>query len=111
MSIYYIKKENPHYFEVMGFVAVEPWQNIHPLRNLKLNEKVVSSTVNMSEDKIKMKEANQDQCIRSLAGDKKKGIKPCTISEYCWKVNTVQGKSGYHLTHQLLFFMMGEGKG
>ena len=115
MSIYYLKKHNPHYFEVIGFVAIEPWTNIHSWRNLDLNKKdneLPQSVAKMDEDnKIKMKESDQDQCISSLAGDREKGVKPCTISEHCWKINTVQGKSKYFLTHQLLYFMMGEVKG
>jgi hypothetical protein len=111
MSVYYVKKESPHYFEIMGFTAVDAWNNIKPMRNLKLEKQITPTIKSKREDKIEMDEDKQDKCFKGLAGDTKKGLKPCTISKYCWQVNTAPRKSGYHLTHQLLYFLVGQVKG
>ena len=52
-------------------------------------------------------ETVSDQCMGELVGV---GVKPvkCSISTECIRVMTQQGRTGYHLTHQLLYGMVAE---
>ena len=48
-----------------------------------------------------------DQCMGELTGI---GVKPvkCAISSECIRVMTQRGRTGYHLTHQLIYGMLAE---
>jgi len=48
-----------------------------------------------------------DRCIGELTGT---GVKPmkCVISTECIRVMTQPGRTGYHLTHQLIYGMLAE---
>jgi len=48
-----------------------------------------------------------DRCLGELMGV---GVKPvkCSISSECIRIMTQLGRTGYHLTHQLLYGMLAE---
>lgn len=104
----YLKSFNEYYFNLMGFTVFEPWRNIRPLRKLSDDNFVYKPQKFTIED---MEEEKQDRCFNALAGDKKKGLAPCTVPDECWIANTKPGQTTYYLTHQLLYFLMGEVKG
>jgi len=48
-----------------------------------------------------------DRCMGELMGV---GVKPvkCSISAECIRIMTQHGRTGYHLTHQLMYGMLAE---
>ena len=47
-------------------------------------------------------------CMNELTGDKQANIKPCVISDKCLQVMTQKGRTGYGITHQVLWTMLAE---
>lgn len=106
----YLKQFDQNYFEMMGFTVLEPWTNIQPLK--KLNRHHSDNTVSISNHgEYEMDEEEQDKCFNALIGDAKKGKEPCSVSDFCWKTNTKPNQKSYRLTHQLLYFLIGQVKG
>ena len=52
-------------------------------------------------------EEKSDRCMAGLlgTGDAKQ---QCMVDDECWRLMSAPGKASYYLTHQLLFFVLGE---
>ena len=48
-----------------------------------------------------------DRCMGELMGVGSKPLK-CSISSECIRIMTQAGRTGYHLTHQILYGMLAE---
>ena len=60
---------------------------------------------------IRFAEEKSDDCIKLLFGISGKTSINCQITEECFHQATATKTKGYILTHQLLYFLVGENEG
>ena len=103
----YIKSTAKEYYDIVGFVLSQPWTIIKPRRDLNFELYVPVSTSRA----INEIGNPHQECLAALHGSARNGHKSCLITDKCWNAMTRKGEVGYTLTHQALFFMLGEIQG
>ncbi|XP_022798729.1 UPF0764 protein C16orf89-like [Stylophora pistillata] len=109
LALPYLQRTAPEYFEKFRKQVADPWLNFKPFTNKKLMKKEYNSEIRRTA--INFDESTSDQCMSGLTGTGSDGNQPCQISDKCWELISADGTQGYALTHQALFFQLGEVQG
>ena len=106
-TVPYIKSSANEYYQTIGYVISRPWREIKPFRDIDFN-----LYVPVSKHRAIHEIGNPHQeCLAALHGSARNGHEACRITDTCWSAMTRTGEAGYTLTHQALFFMLGEMQG
>ncbi|XP_068102929.1 UPF0764 protein C16orf89 homolog isoform X2 [Hyperolius riggenbachi] len=107
---YYTKQRDPKYFDELQdifrndqlWTFTSSWNQTRP--ELVYTELIPHSSEYFTEE-------FSDRCICFLLGSATEEKGPCFVSTRCREKMTQLGCSGYSLSHQLLYFIFGKGKG
>ncbi|XP_041353629.1 uncharacterized protein LOC121371652 [Gigantopelta aegis] len=109
-ALEFVKRDDEQYYDRFKFVVHDPWDIFKRHREIdphyKWNAKLYSANREGSLD-----ESTSDMCMSELTGDKQTNRKPCLISDKCLQVMTLKGRTGYGITHQVLWTMLAEKAG
>ena len=107
----FLRESSPEYFMKFKKQVSYPWSNFKPFTYKKLSKRQYKP--NNRRNVINFDENTSDQCMTELTGTESgsDGGQPCHISDKCWRLITAKGAQGYTLTHQALFFQLGETQG
>ncbi|XP_077129697.1 UPF0764 protein C16orf89 homolog [Ranitomeya variabilis] len=105
---YFTKLRDPTYFEefqdLLGdnfWILPTSWNQTTP--GLVYRESIPDTSLCLTEQ-------FSDECISSLLGSLIDDKEPCVVTSPCKKMMDQKGCSGYSLSHQLLFFIVGKMK-
>ena len=111
----FLQQSSPEYYQKFKKQVSYPWSNFKPFTNKKLSAKQHNSKPQKREGLINFNEETSDRCMTELTGTAKGSAfgQPCQISDECWDLMlpASEGTQGYTLTHQALFFQLGEIQG
>ncbi|CAJ0962169.1 unnamed protein product, partial [Ranitomeya imitator] len=103
---YFTKLRDPTYFEefqdLLGdhfWILPTSWNQTTP--GLVYRESIPDTSLCLTEQ-------FSDDCISSLLGSRKDDKEPCVVTAPCKKMMDQKGCTGYSLSHQLLFFIVGK---
>lgn len=105
----YLQRAAPEYFEKFRKQVADPWLNFKPFAGKELIKKEYNPEIKRTA--IDFDESTSDECMSGLTGTGSDGNQPCHISDKCWDLISAEGTHGYALTHQALFFQLGEIQG
>lgn len=107
----FLQRSSPQYFRKFRKQVSDPWLNFKPFTNKKLVKQQYKPQ--SRRNVINFDEGTSDQCMTELTGTApgSDGSQPCHISDKCWGLISAEGTEGYTLTHQALFFQLGELQG
>ncbi|KAK2567295.1 UPF0764 protein C16orf89-like protein [Acropora cervicornis] len=99
-----LRESSPQYYNLVGLAVSQPWRTVR--RHNTINPKLVTgfNEEQLSDDIL----WKYESCLARLLGSPVHGGKPCVITAECWGLMTRPGEIGYVLTHQALYFMLGE---
>ena len=106
-SLPVLQRSNQQYYNLVGFTVSKPWLVVKPYKRIDQNLSTVVDKRKLSDDILDMYEP----CLARLLGSPGYGDKPCDVSQECWELMVRPGEIGYVLTHQALYFMLGEQRG
>ena len=111
----FLQQSSPEYFQKFKKQVSYPWSNFKPFTNKKLSAKQHNIMPQKRRDHINFNEETSDRCMTELTGTVNGSAfdKPCKISDECWDLMlpVSEETQGYALTHQALFFQLGEIQG
>lgn len=107
----FLQESSPEYFMKFKKQVSYPWSNFKPFTNKKLAKR--QHKPENRRNVINFDEGTSDECMTGLTGTSSgsEGRQPCHISDKCWGLIATEGAQGYALTHQALFFQLGETQG
>lgn len=107
----FLKQSTPDYFKKFRKQVSNPWANFKPFTNKELLKR--NYNPHKRRNIISFDEETSDQCMSALTGTGSNShiTQPCQVSDKCWGVISAEGAEGYALTHQALFFLLGETQG
>lgn len=105
----FLQESSPEYFKKFKKQVSYPWSNFKPFTNKKLSKRQYHPE--NRRNVINFDESTSDQCMTELTGTGSEGAQPCHVSDKCWGMISAEGAQGYTLTHQALFFQLGETQG
>lgn len=107
----FLKQSTPDYFKKFRKQVSNPWANFKPFTNKELLKR--NYNPQKRRNIISFDEETSDQCMSALTGTGSNShiTQPCQVSDKCWGVISAEGAEGYALTHQALFFLLGETQG
>lgn len=99
-----VHTENMQAFQKFHKIISKPWQLFYPFQKLRrrnMRKPLTSFTFDgpMS-----------DHCIALLLKDEG-GQSSCNVTDMCWQFETQRNMDGYTATHQVLYFLFGQGEG
>ncbi|XP_035666948.1 UPF0764 protein C16orf89 homolog [Branchiostoma floridae] len=105
MAIPHLQNLDPEYFSNFKYIVARPWKMRHHYRKADLS--IAGRQNNRRRGGDQLTEEKSDRCMAGLlgTGDAKQ---QCTVDDECWRLMSAPGKASYYLTHQLLFFVLGE---
>ncbi|XP_078675575.1 UPF0764 protein C16orf89 homolog [Branchiostoma floridae x Branchiostoma belcheri] len=105
MAIPHLQDMDPEYFRQFKYIVARPWKMRHTYRKADLS--MAARQTNRRRGGDQLTEEKSDKCMTGLlgSGDVER---PCTVDDECWRLMSAPGKASYYLTHQLLFFVLGE---
>ncbi|XP_070576732.1 UPF0764 protein C16orf89 homolog isoform X2 [Ptychodera flava] len=109
MALPHVRDHNPEYFKHLMPLIREPWKVSRPHRKTDITS-VVQGNAKQAPDSqfdVVMDEETSDECMAQLMGTNNKNA-PCTITAECWFMMTKRKQNRYALTHQVLYFALGE---
>ena len=111
----FLQQSSPEYYEKFKKQVSYPWSNFKPFTNKKLSTEQYKNEPQKRRNLINFNEETSDRCMTELTGTAKGSAinQPCHISDECWDLMlpASEGAQGYALTHQALFFQLGEIQG
>ena len=111
----FLQQSSPEYYQEFKKQVAYPWSNFKPFTNKKLSAEQYNNEPQKRRNLINFNEETSDRCMTELTGTAKGSTfgQPCHISDECWDLMlpASEGVQGYALTHQALFFQLGEVQG
>lgn len=111
----FLQQSSPEYYQKFKKQVSYPWSNFKPFTNKKLFAEQYNNEPQKRRNLINFNEETSDQCMTELTGTANGSVsgQPCHISDECWDLMlpASEGAQGYALTHQALFFQLGEIQG
>ena len=111
----FLQQSSPEYYQKFKKQVSYPWSNFKPFTNKKLSTEQYNKEPQKRGNLINFDEETSDRCMTELTGTAKESAsgQPCRISDECWDLMLPAsvGTEGYALTHQALFFQLGEIQG
>ena len=110
----FLQQSSPEYFQKFKKQVAYPWSNFKPFTNKKLSAiQYNNNEPQKRRNLINFNEETSDRCMTELTGTAKAFGQPCHISDECWDLMlpVSEEAQGYALTHQALFFQLGETQG
>ncbi|XP_048188368.1 UPF0764 protein C16orf89 homolog [Perognathus longimembris pacificus] len=106
-AIVYLKQSDPTYLREFQ-PSIQPgfWKLPHAWT--RTNASLVYTWLDPHDS---FSEDSSDLCLVQLLGTGSDQSKPCVLSDFCRALMTKAGRSGYSLSHQLLFFLWARMKG
>ena len=106
----FLQQSSPEYFKKFRKQVSAPWPYFKPFQKLQKRQNIERSK--SKKDNINFDEDTSDYCLSELTGTAAdSNSRPCQISDSCWNLIVAEGTEGYTLTHQALFFIVGEIQG
>ena len=102
-----LRESSPQYYNLVGLAVSQPWRTVRRHNTINPNLVTGFNEEQLSDDILRKYES----CLARLLGSPVHGGKPCVITAECWGLMTRPGEIGYVLTHQALYFMLGEQRG
>lgn len=109
----FLQESSPEYFNKFKKQVSYPWSNFKPFVNKKLSDVQYYKPLKRK-NLINFNEETSDRCMTELTGTAPGSAfgQPCRVSDECWDLmSPSEGTEGYALTHQALFFQLGEIQG
>ena len=110
-SLPFLMKSEPEYFKKFKKEVSNPWINFKPFTNKKLQKRHYGPQERRNV--ISFDETQSDKCMVEITGTgtSVNAGQPCQVSDECWRLISSEGATGYTLTHQALFLLLGEIQG
>ena len=102
-----LRESSPQYYNLVGHAVSQPWRTVRRHNSINPNLVTGFNQGQLSDDIL----WKYESCLARLLGSPVHGGKPCVITAECWGLMTRPGETGYVLTHQALYFMLGEQRG
>lgn len=102
-----LRESSPQYYNLVGLAVSQPWRTVRRHNTINPNLVTGFNEEQLSDDIL----WKYESCLARLLGSPVHGGKPCVITAECWGLMTRPGEIGYVLTHQALYFMLGEQRG
>ncbi|CAG5127937.1 unnamed protein product [Candidula unifasciata] len=99
-----VRSDDSQYFSQFSSMVLHPWTFMKPHRKLEasLRWEIPQYKAKM---KVKLTEEMSDRCMTELL---QSGAQGCDISADCIQIMTTRGLTGYGITHQILWSIVGE---
>ena len=102
-----LQDSSPWYYNLVGYAVSQPWHTVRRHNTINPNLVTRFRMGQLSNDILQRYES----CLARLLGSPLYGGKPCDVTSECWNLMIRPGEVGYMLTHQALYFMLGEQRG
>ncbi|XP_068729194.1 UPF0764 protein C16orf89 homolog isoform X2 [Montipora capricornis] len=102
-----LQDSSPWYYNLVGYAVSQPWHTVRRHNTVNPNLVTRFTMGQLSNDILQRYES----CLARLLGSPLHGGKPCDVTSECWNLMIRPGEVGYMLTHQALYFMLGEQRG
>ncbi|KAK7082993.1 hypothetical protein SK128_023850 [Halocaridina rubra] len=111
----FVRAAFPEYYnELCMLLEPEFWEVPLMLKQFTANTELVTTTDRVLHGVEQLIESQSDRCLKEVgAGNQGNGLdnacihNRCVVSQECWDLMTNSGYSGYSLTHQVFFIIIG----
>ncbi|XP_056393040.1 UPF0764 protein C16orf89 homolog [Hyla sarda] len=107
-TTYFTKQQDPEYFEEFQELFEDNFWILPTSWNQSIPSLVYSESV--PDKSLCLTEQFSDECLSFLLGSLNEDKEPCVVTIPCWKEMKQKGCTGFSLSHQLLFFIVGKMK-